>query len=63
MNKKNFFFSKFHYKCSIFRYQMAEDIDAQLKRMSEDLKEIIEQINSVNKQQDPNDPVSLPFVA
>jgi len=42
---------------------MAEDIDAQLKRMSEDLKEIIEQINSVNKQQDPNDPVSLPFVA
>lgn len=31
---------------------MAEDIDSQLKRMAEDLKEIIEQINTTNSDQD-----------
>ena len=31
---------------------MAEDIDSQLKRMAEDLKEIIEQINTANSDQD-----------
>ena len=31
---------------------MAEDIDSQLKRMAEDLKEIIEQINTANSNQD-----------
>ena len=31
---------------------MAEDVDSQLKRMAEDLKEIIEQINTANSNQD-----------
>ena len=31
---------------------MAEDIDSQMKRMAEDLKEIIEQINTANSNQD-----------
>ena len=31
---------------------MAEDSDSQLKRMAEDLKEIIEQINTANSNQD-----------
>ncbi len=31
---------------------MAEDVDSQLKRMAEDLKEIIEQINTTNSNQD-----------
>lgn len=30
---------------------MAEEVDSQLKRMAEDLKEIIEQINTVNSNQ------------
>ena len=34
------------------RFKMAEDIDSQLKRMAEDLKEIIEQINTANSDQD-----------
>ena len=39
-------------------YQLAESIDAQLKRMSEDLREMIEHVNAANKNQDDNDPVS-----
>jgi hypothetical protein len=38
-------------------YKMAENIDAQLKRMSSDLKEIIEHLNSSHSKQDPADPV------
>ena len=39
-------------------YQKAEQLDAQLQRMSEDLKEIIEHINAQNRsQEDSNDPV------
>ena len=39
-------------------YQKAEQIDAQLQRMSEDLKEIIEHINVQNRaQDDSNDPI------
>ncbi|GFS68575.1 nuclear pore glycoprotein p62, partial [Nephila pilipes] len=38
-------------------YQLAESIDAQLKRMSEDIREIIEHVNTANKAQDDNDPV------
>ena len=34
------------------RFKMAEDIDSQMKRMAEDLKEIIEQINTANSNQD-----------
>lgn len=36
---------------------MAENMDTQLKQMSEDLKEIIEHLNESNKKED-NDPVS-----
>lgn len=39
-------------------YQMAENMDTQLKQMSEDLKEIIEHLNESNKAEDSNDPVS-----
>nr|KAG5689216.1 hypothetical protein BaRGS_014872 [Batillaria attramentaria] len=38
-------------------YQLAESLDAQLKRMGQDLKEIIERLNSSNTKPDPDDPV------
>ncbi|XP_078324202.1 uncharacterized protein LOC111127431 isoform X1 [Crassostrea virginica] len=38
-------------------YQLAENIDAQLKRMLSDLKEIIDHLNSSNINQDQNDPI------
>ena len=41
------------------RYQLAENIDAQLKRMVQDLKEIIDHLNTANSSQDNNDPVRL----
>ena len=37
-----------HINC---RFKMAEDVDSQLKRMAEDLKEIIEQMNASNSNQ------------
>ncbi|ELU14274.1 hypothetical protein CAPTEDRAFT_165712 [Capitella teleta] len=39
-------------------YKLAENIDAQLKRMSSDLKEIIEHLNSSHSTQDASDPVA-----
>ena len=38
-------------------YQLGETLDAQLQRMSEDLREIIEHINSTNRSQDQADPI------
>ncbi|XP_013399317.1 nuclear pore glycoprotein p62-like, partial [Lingula anatina] len=38
-------------------YQLAENIDGQLKRMAQDLKEIIEHLNATNTSQDSNDPI------
>lgn len=38
-------------------YLIAENLDTQLKQMSEDLKEVIEHLNEANKAQDPNDPI------
>lgn len=38
-------------------YQLAENLDTQLRQMSEDLKEVIEHLNEVNKLQNPNDPI------
>lgn len=38
-------------------YVLAESLDAQLKRMGQDLKEIIERLNSTNAAPDPDDPV------
>ena len=38
-------------------YQMAESLDAQLQRMSDDLREIIEHLNTTNKSADDNSPV------
>ncbi|CAL1542518.1 unnamed protein product, partial [Lymnaea stagnalis] len=38
-------------------YMLAESLDAQLKRMGQDLKEIIERLNSTNSKPDTNDPV------
>lgn len=38
-------------------YRLAEGIDAQLKRMAEDLREMIEHVNAANKVQDANDPM------
>lgn len=39
-------------------YQLAENLDAQLKRMSEDLKEVISHLNSGNRGADTSDPVA-----
>ncbi|XP_066995442.2 nuclear pore glycoprotein p62 [Anabrus simplex] len=38
-------------------YQLAENLDTQLKQMSEDLKEIIELLNETNRTQDNTDPI------
>ncbi|XP_043586222.1 nuclear pore glycoprotein p62 [Bombus pyrosoma] len=40
-----------------YTYRLAEDLDTQLKRMSEDLKEIIEHLNQANRTQDSSDPI------
>lgn len=39
-------------------YQTAEKIDSQLKQMAQDLKDIIEQMNSSNTAQEEDSPVS-----
>lgn len=38
-------------------YVLAENLDTQLRQMSEDLKEVIEHLNEANKVQDTSDPV------
>ncbi|XP_063404593.1 nuclear pore glycoprotein p62-like [Mytilus trossulus] len=38
-------------------YQLAENVDAQLKRMLQDLKEIIDHLNTSNASQDNTDPI------
>ena len=38
-------------------YILAENLDTQLRQMSEDLKEVIEHLNEANKVQDTNDPI------
>ena len=43
--------------CCLCRYQLAESVDGQLRRMEQDLKEIIEQINSSNAAEDEDSPV------
>lgn len=40
-----------------YTYRLAENIDTQLKQMSEDLKEIIEHFNEANRAQDSSDPI------
>lgn len=40
-------------------YQFSEMVDSQLKQMSEDLKEIIEHINEVQKNEESTNPVSI----
>lgn len=40
-------------------YKLAENVDAQLKRMSQDLKEIIEHLNTSSGPADSSDPVSV----
>ena len=40
-----------------YTYRLAENLDTQLKRMSEDLKEIIEHLNEANRAQDSSDPI------
>ncbi|OXU28446.1 hypothetical protein TSAR_016736 [Trichomalopsis sarcophagae] len=40
-----------------YTYRLAENIDTQLKQMSEDLKEIIEHLNEANRAQDSSDPI------
>lgn len=40
------------------RYKLAENIDAQLKRMAQDLKDIIEHLNTSGGPADNSDPVS-----
>lgn len=38
-------------------YTLAENLDTQLRQMSEDLKEVIEHLNETNRGQDNNDPI------
>lgn len=38
-------------------YVLAENLDTQLRQMSEDLKEVIEHLNEANKVQDTSDPI------
>lgn len=38
-------------------YVLAENLDTQLRQMSEDLKEVIEHLNEANKVQDSSDPI------
>ncbi|KAG7211374.1 hypothetical protein KM043_010663 [Ampulex compressa] len=40
-----------------YTYRLAENLDTQLKQMSEDLKEIIEHLNEANRTQDSSDPI------
>ncbi len=42
-------------------YKLAENVDAQLKRMSQDLKEIIEHLNTSSGPADTSDPVRRDF--
>lgn len=43
----------------MLRYKLAKDIDGQLKQMVQDLKSIIDHLNTSNtQQQDTDDPVS-----
>ena len=44
--------------CVCSRFKMAENIDSELKRMAQDLKEIIDQMNSANSNQDEDSTVS-----
>ncbi|XP_055380917.1 nuclear pore glycoprotein p62 [Condylostylus longicornis] len=39
-------------------YQLVENLDTQLKQMSEDLKEVIEYLNEATKMQDSSDPIN-----
>lgn len=38
-------------------YSLAETLDAQLQRMADDLREIIEHLNSANRSQNEGDPI------
>ncbi|XP_048487321.1 nuclear pore glycoprotein p62 [Plutella xylostella] len=38
-------------------YSLAENLDSQLRQMSEDLKEVIEHLNETNRGQDSSDPI------
>ncbi|XP_043277833.1 nuclear pore glycoprotein p62 isoform X2 [Venturia canescens] len=40
-----------------YTYRLAENLDKQLKQMSQDLKEIIEHLNEANRSQDSSDPI------
>ncbi|KAL0122552.1 hypothetical protein PUN28_007332 [Cardiocondyla obscurior] len=40
-----------------YTYRLSETLDTQLKRMSEDLKEIIDHLNEANRAQDSSDPI------
>ena len=48
----------FHAFCS---YKLAENIDAQLKRMAQDLKDITEHLNTSRGPADTSDPVNPSF--
>ena len=42
-----------------FRYQLAENIDSQMRRLADDLKEIIERMNAASRQHEATaDPVN-----
>lgn len=46
----------------IYRYQLAENIDSQMRRLADDLKEIIERMNAASRQHEATaDPVFVSF--
>ena len=46
-----------HAMACMHSYQLAESVDGQLRRMEQDLKEVIEQMNSSNTAEDEDSPV------
>ena len=48
--------------CFCCSYHLAESVDGQLRRMEQDLKEIIEQMNSSNAAEDEESPVRYEFL-
>jgi len=45
---------------SFTRYQLAENIDSQMRRLADDLKEIIERMNAAGRQNEASaDPVNF----
>jgi nuclear pore complex protein Nup62 len=43
----------------VLSYELSENLEGQTKQMAEDLKEIIDHLNELNRAQDESNPVSF----